>query len=47
MLRMMYGFIQVQRVWRAHASRIGWQVPWSDNPKFGPVSRVGRHSTVA
>ena len=47
MLRMMYGFTQVQRVWRASAPRIGWQVPWSDNPKFGPVSRVGRHSTVA
>jgi hypothetical protein len=47
MLRMMYGFTQVQRVWRASAPRIGWQVPWSDNPKFGPVSRAGRHSTVA
>jgi GNAT superfamily N-acetyltransferase len=46
MLRMMYGFTQIQRVWRASAPRIGWQVPWSDNPKFGPVSRVGRHSTV-
>lgn len=47
MLRMMYGFTQVQRVWRARIPRIGWQVPWSDDPKFGPVSRVGRHSTVA
>lgn len=47
MLRMMYGFAQVQRVWRASAPRIRWQVPWSDNPRFGPVSRVGRHSTVA
>ena len=47
MLRMMYGFTQVQSVWRASAPRIGWQVPWSDKPKFGPVSRVGRHSTVA
>jgi GNAT superfamily N-acetyltransferase len=47
MLRMMYGFTQVQGVWRASAPRLGWQVPWSDNPKFGPVSRVGRHSTVA
>jgi GNAT superfamily N-acetyltransferase len=47
MLRMMYGFTQVQGVWRASVPRIGWQVPWSDNPKFGPVSRVGRHSTVA
>jgi GNAT superfamily N-acetyltransferase len=46
MLRMMYGYTQVQRVWRAHIRRIGWQVPWSDDPKFGPVSRVGRHSTV-
>jgi hypothetical protein len=47
MLRMMYGFTQVQGVWRASAPRIGLQVPWSDKPKFGPVSRVGRHSTVA
>jgi hypothetical protein len=47
MLRMMYGFTQVQSVWRASVPRIGWQVPWSDKPKFGPVSRVGRHSTVA
>jgi GNAT superfamily N-acetyltransferase len=46
MLRMMYGFTQVQRVWRAHGPRSGWQVPWSDDPKFGPVSRVGRHSTM-
>jgi GNAT superfamily N-acetyltransferase len=46
MLRMMFGFTQVQRVWRANLPRIGWQVPWSDDPKFGPVSRVGRHSTV-
>jgi GNAT superfamily N-acetyltransferase len=47
MLRMMYGFTQIQRVWRVRVPRIGWQVPWSDKPKFGPVSRVGRHSTVA
>ena len=47
MLRMMFGFTQVQHVWRAHIPRVGWQVPWSDTPKFGPVSRVGRHSTVA
>jgi ribosomal protein S18 acetylase RimI-like enzyme len=47
LLRMMFGFTQVQRVRRLHALRIGWQVPWSDDPKFGPVSRVGRHSTVA
>jgi GNAT superfamily N-acetyltransferase len=47
MLRMMYGFTQVQRVWRVSAPRIGWQVPGSDKPRFGPVSRVGRHSTVA
>ncbi len=47
MLRMIYGFTQVQRVRRAHVPRLGWQVPWSDDPKFGPVSRVGRHSTAA
>jgi GNAT superfamily N-acetyltransferase len=46
MLRMMYGFTQIQRVWRVRVPRIGWQVPLSDKPKFGPVSRVGRHSTV-
>jgi hypothetical protein len=46
LLRMMYGFAQVQRVRRLRALHIGWQVPWSDDPKFGPVSRVGRHSTV-
>jgi GNAT superfamily N-acetyltransferase len=47
MLRVMFGFRQIQRVWRAHIPRIGWQVPWSDKPKFGPVSRVGRHSRAA
>jgi hypothetical protein len=47
LLRMMFGFKQVQRVRRLRTLRIGWQVPWSDDPKFGPVSRVGRHSTVA
>jgi GNAT superfamily N-acetyltransferase len=47
MLRMMYGFTQIQRVWRASLPRIGWQVPWSDKPRFGPVSRVGRHSRAA
>jgi GNAT superfamily N-acetyltransferase len=46
-LRMMYGFTPVQHVLRAHMPRIGLQVPWSDEPKFGPVSRTGRHSTVA
>jgi ribosomal protein S18 acetylase RimI-like enzyme len=45
--RMMFGFTQVQRVRRVHLPRAGLQLPWSDDPKFGPVSRVGRHSTVA
>jgi acetyltransferase (GNAT) family protein len=48
LLRMMFGFTQAQQVRRALLlGRIGWQVPGSDNPKFGPVSRVGRHSTEA
>jgi GNAT superfamily N-acetyltransferase len=47
LLRLMYGFTPVQRVLRAHLPRVGWQVPWSDEPRFGPVSRVGRHSSVA
>jgi GNAT superfamily N-acetyltransferase len=46
LLRMMFGFMQAQRVYRVRLTRIGWQVPWSDDPRFGPVSSVGRHSTA-
>jgi ribosomal protein S18 acetylase RimI-like enzyme len=46
LIRMAFGFTQVQRVRRARLLHlIGWQVPWSDAPRFGPVSRAGRHST--
>jgi ribosomal protein S18 acetylase RimI-like enzyme len=45
LLRMVFGFTQVQQVRRIHLVRRGWQVPRSDHPRFGPVSRVGRHST--
>jgi GNAT superfamily N-acetyltransferase len=45
LFRMMFGFTQVQRVRSVHfLRRFGLQVPWSDEPRFGPVSRVGRHS---
>jgi ribosomal protein S18 acetylase RimI-like enzyme len=47
LIRLMFGFTQVQRVRRVRLPRLGWQLPWSDHPKFGPVSRVGRHSTAA
>ena len=45
LLRIVFGFTQVQTVKRALLlRRIGWQVPGSDQPSFGPLSRVGRHS---
>jgi ribosomal protein S18 acetylase RimI-like enzyme len=46
LLRMMFGFTQAQRVRRVRLTRMVWQMPWYDNPKFGPVSSVGRHSTA-
>jgi GNAT superfamily N-acetyltransferase len=46
LIRVMFGFTQVQRVSRCRLlHRAGWQVPWSDEPRFGPVSSVGRHRT--
>lgn len=46
LIRMAFGFTQIQRVRRARLLHlIGWQLPWSDAPRFGPVSRAGRHST--
>jgi RimJ/RimL family protein N-acetyltransferase len=45
LLRVIFGFTQVQTVKRAHLlRRIGWQVRGSDRPPYGPVSRVGQHS---
>jgi hypothetical protein len=44
LLRMVFGFTQVQTVKRLHVPRVGWQIPGSDEPPFGPASRVGRHS---
>jgi hypothetical protein len=47
LLRMMFGFAQVQTVNYARLlRRLGWQVPGSDRPSFGPVSRAGRHSAA-
>jgi GNAT superfamily N-acetyltransferase len=43
--RMVFGFVQVQTVRRARLLHLtGVQVPRSDEPRFGPVSRAGRHS---
>jgi RimJ/RimL family protein N-acetyltransferase len=46
LLRIVFGFTQVQTVKRLHLPRLGWQVPGSDEPRFGPVSRVGHHSAA-
>jgi GNAT superfamily N-acetyltransferase len=48
MMRVMFGFKAVQQVRRARFLHLlGWQVPGSDEPKYGPVSRAGRHSNGA
>ena len=45
MLRVLFGFREVQRVRRVHIlRRLGWKLPGSDRPAFGPLSRRGRHS---
>jgi hypothetical protein len=45
LLRVVFGFRRVQTAKRAHLlRRIGWQVRGSEQPDFGPLSRVGRHS---
>ena len=45
LLRVVFGFRRVQSAKRAHLlRRIGWQVRGSEQPDFGPLSRVGRHS---
>jgi len=45
LIRMVFGFTDVQQVRRARVLHLfGVQVPASDRPRFGPVSRAGRHS---
>jgi GNAT superfamily N-acetyltransferase len=44
MLLRLLGFVDVQTVRRVHIlRRIGWQVPRSDRPPFGPFSSKGNH----
>lgn len=44
MLLRMLGFQQVQQVMRVRLlDRVGWQVPRTDRPRFGPCSAAGRH----
>jgi GNAT superfamily N-acetyltransferase len=46
LLRVVFGFAQVQRVRRVHVlRRIGFKLPRSDDPPFGPLSASGRHSS--
>ncbi|HUE27905.1 MAG TPA: GNAT family N-acetyltransferase, partial [Solirubrobacteraceae bacterium] len=48
LLRMVFGFTQVQTVKHARVlDRVGWQVPGSDRPSYGPVSHSGRHSVAS
>jgi ribosomal protein S18 acetylase RimI-like enzyme len=48
LLRIVFGFTHVQTVRRVHLlRRLGWQVPRSDEPRFGPLSRRGRHSEAS
>jgi hypothetical protein len=45
LLRLVFGFAQVQRLRRLHVlRRFGWKVPGSDDPPFGPLSKAGRHT---
>jgi RimJ/RimL family protein N-acetyltransferase len=45
LLRMVFGFTQVQSIKRLHlARRFGRQLPFSAEPSFGPLSRRGRHA---
>jgi RimJ/RimL family protein N-acetyltransferase len=44
-LQMGFGFSRVQKIKRLHAlRRWGGQVPLSAQPRYGPLSRVGRHT---
>jgi ribosomal protein S18 acetylase RimI-like enzyme len=48
LVRMMFGFQEVQKVRRARVLHLaGVQVPLTDRPRSGPVSRRGRHSGEA
>jgi len=45
LIRMVFGFKPVQRVRRVRILHLlGWQLPRSDEPRFGPVSGAGRQS---
>lgn len=47
LLRVVFGFTRVETAKHAHlVRRIGWQ-GGSDQPRFGPLSRMGRHSDPA
>jgi RimJ/RimL family protein N-acetyltransferase len=40
LLRLIFGFSQVQRVKRVHVlRRVGWKLPRSDDPPLGPLSK--------
>jgi ribosomal protein S18 acetylase RimI-like enzyme len=46
-LQMGFGFSRVQKIKRLHIlRRWGGQVPFSAQPRSGPMSRVGRHAEV-
>jgi len=48
LFRMIFGFTEVQQVKRFEvAYRWGGQVPFSARPRYGPLSRSGRHSDGA
>jgi hypothetical protein len=48
LLRLVFGFSQLQRVRRVHIlRRLGFKLPHSDDPAFGPLSATGRHSSVS
>lgn len=48
LLRMVFGYKPIQTLLRVHfLRRWGGQVPFSDRPPYGPLSRRGRHSVSA
>jgi GNAT superfamily N-acetyltransferase len=45
LLRLVFGFVQVQELKRIRLlSRVGFKLPRSDRPPFGPLSATGNHS---
>ncbi|HEX8159597.1 MAG TPA: GNAT family N-acetyltransferase, partial [Solirubrobacteraceae bacterium] len=45
LLRLVFGFSQVQELKRVHLlNRVGFKLPRSDRPPFGPFSATGNHS---